>query len=323
MTLDPQQLFVLLAIARHGSFGRAAIALGQSQPTLSNNIALLERKLGVKLLERSRRGSKLTTYGEILVRRTEGIAAILDDAESEVRNFDSAIAGPLRVGATPGALPTLLPQTLARLGSVPGARIVEVLEGLDHALTQDLRTGRLDIFVGPVRENLTGHSDIVEHVLLEDPFCIAVPPDNALADRDCIQLNELGDAQWVLPREGSTYRRHVEAMFLTAGVPWPAHAVYANSLPLLEAMIASGGYVTFVSPLQLRFPVAGFRVLRLDHGSRRAIGYKVRRSAKPSHLADRFVDLLIEVADEIARDPAFVRLGGRGRTGLAGADATE
>ena len=67
MTIDAHHLSCLLAIARTGSFSRAALELGQSQPTLSNHIALLERRLGVQVLQRSKRGSSLTPHGEILV----------------------------------------------------------------------------------------------------------------------------------------------------------------------------------------------------------------------------------------------------------------
>jgi DNA-binding transcriptional LysR family regulator len=302
MTLDAHHLSCLLAIARTGSFSRAAAELGQSQPTLSNNIALLERRLGVRVLDRSKRGSTLTAHGAILVRRAEGLQAMLDDAEKEVRNLDLAISGPLRIGATPSVLPALLPKTLATLRAEWSASMIEIVEDLDQSLGPQLRTGKIDMIVGPVHEQFTETPDIVETELLIDPFCIAVGPDSRFRDRESVLLAELAGETWVLPRDGSTYRRHVEAMFLTAGVNWPANAIYANSLYLLESMVSLGNCVTFVSPVQLRLPVTGFKVLRVENGSHRKIGFKMRKAGRLSPLGTRFLDALTGAAAQMADD---------------------
>jgi DNA-binding transcriptional LysR family regulator len=60
MPPDPKRLLELLQIAKHGSYTRAAAAQGISQPALSNSIAVLERSLGVRLLDRTRHGATLT-----------------------------------------------------------------------------------------------------------------------------------------------------------------------------------------------------------------------------------------------------------------------
>jgi len=64
--LDPKRLIELLRIAEHGSYTRAAAAQGVSQPALSNSIAVLERALGVRVLERTRHGATLTDVGRLL-----------------------------------------------------------------------------------------------------------------------------------------------------------------------------------------------------------------------------------------------------------------
>lgn len=308
MTIDAYHLTCLLAIARTGSFSRAAVELGQSQPTLSNNIALLERRLGVRVLDRSKRGSTLTRHGEVLVRRAEGLTTMLDDAEVEVRNLDHAISGPLRIGATPSVLPALLPRALNLLHASWGATTIEVVESLDHALGPMLRTGRLDAIVSPVHEPFTEMPDVVETALLVDPLCVAVSAASSHASRSHVALGDLADESWVLPREGSTYRRHVEAMFLTASVAWPRNVVYANSLHLLEAMVAGGSSVTIVSPVQIRPPATDLCILRLDGGNHRRIGYKTRRSGRSSPVADAFLASLRDAATQLAHDFAYLGL---------------
>jgi DNA-binding transcriptional LysR family regulator len=307
MTIDAYHLTCLLTIARTGSFSRAAVELGQSQPTLSNNIALLERRLGVRVLDRSKRGSTLTRHGKILVRRADGLATMLADAETEVRNLDHDVSGPLRIGATPSVLPALLPAALERLRVGSGAIAIEVVEGLDQRLGPMLLTGKLDAIVSPVHEPFTEMPDVVETPLLIDPLCVAVGAPSRLSDRAQVGLDEIADENWVLPREGSTYRRHVEALFLTANVAWPRNVICANSLHLLEAMVADGTSVTIVSPVQIRSRAAGLHVLRLDGGSHRRIGFKTRRSGPASPIAEAFLASLSEAASQLADD--FADLG--------------
>ena len=60
MRIDPRHLRIVLAIAQHGTFNRAAASLNMSQPALSKSISLLERALGVKLFDRGKQGTSLT-----------------------------------------------------------------------------------------------------------------------------------------------------------------------------------------------------------------------------------------------------------------------
>lgn len=292
MTIDANHLTYLLAIARTGSFSRAAIELGQSQPTLSNNIAILEKRLGVKVLERSKRGSTLTPHGEILVRRAKGLASILDDAVSEIRNSELGINGPLRIGATPSTFPSLIPLALTMMGPMLNSASIELIEDLDHALAPQLVSGRLDIIVGPVFEQFMSNYKVNETELMRDPFCIGVSEDSIFANKKSINLVNILNENWILPLEGSTYRRHIESMFINQGVEWPKKAIYANSLPLIEALVTSGQCVTFVSPLQLQRPYPKIKLIEIINGASRKVGYKVRKNDQPSPLALKFIECL-------------------------------
>src|ERR1700745_2114239 len=91
---------ILLSVAKAGSMGKAAERLGTSQPAISRAIADLEHALGVRLLERSRRGIEPTSYGHALIKR--GIA-VFDELQQGVRDIEfltDPTAGELRVGAS-------------------------------------------------------------------------------------------------------------------------------------------------------------------------------------------------------------------------------
>jgi molybdate transport repressor ModE-like protein len=297
MSIDPRQLANLLAIARHGSFIRAAAAIGMSQPALSESIGQLERKLGVPVLERTRSGSRLNAFGEILIRHSETMSAILTQAEEEVRLRRLGVEGVLRIGATPSLVLKFLPTIMSRMIKDQGAAAISIVEGLDDELLPQLTTGALDVVFAPLSDVFPAPAHIVEEPLFDDPFAIAVGSHSPLARRKSISLGELQTASWVLPGPGSAYRRHIEALFRTAGVPWPDGCITTSSLSLTESLVAQCERVSFVSCLQTTVHNTWrVRAIPLKNGGKRTVGMKWRRSGMLSPLATRLKQLAHETS---------------------------
>src|SRR5262245_50964973 len=101
--MDPRRLVELLRIAEHGSYTRAAAAQGISQPALSNSIAILEKSLGVRVLERTRNGATLTEFGRLLTTYAEALQSLLSRAADDVRLKKLGMEGSLVVGVSPVA----------------------------------------------------------------------------------------------------------------------------------------------------------------------------------------------------------------------------
>jgi LysR family transcriptional regulator, regulator for genes of the gallate degradation pathway len=291
MKIDPRHLLNLLAIADHGSFNRAAAALGISQPALSSSIAQLERRLGFTVLDRSRRGSEINEYGGILLQGARVLEAVLAQSAEQLRLKRQGIEGPLRIGATPSMAIKFMPELMAALLKARGAVEIALTEGLDDELVAALRSGALDLVLGTsLGSGLPG--DLIEETLFDDTFAIGVGPQHELAKRRSLTLAELRDHPWVLPGPGSAYRRYVEALFLTAGIPWPQDHVVSNSLPLVESIVALTGRVTIVTQMQVtRHNVWRLRAIPLRGAGRRSLSVKWRRTAQMSPLAKRVVEL--------------------------------
>jgi LysR family transcriptional regulator of gallate degradation len=300
MKIDPRHLANLLSIAEHGSFNRAAAACGISQPALSNSIAQLERRLGIQVLERTRRGSQLTELGKILVRGAETIDAVLLQAAEEVRLKRLGVEGPLRIGVVPSVTLKLMPDVFALLLKRHPAIEVTFIEGLDDQLLPALQAGQLDLVVGPLAGVFPAPTDVVEDPLLDDPFSIGVGPEHPFGSRRFLTLAELRDAPWILPLPGNSYRRHIEALFMTAGVPWPSNCVVTSSLTLVESLVAQTNRVTIITELQSIIQNTWrLRSIPLKGGGKRTLGIKWRKAARPSTLAANFIQIAHEVADSL------------------------
>src|SRR3974390_1072644 len=94
-------------VAEHGHLGRAAAALGISQPALSKSLRRLETALAVKLVKRTARGVDLTAEGAILQMRVRELRLSLQNVTREIKEVSDGRVGHLRVGVG-GAMPEVL-----------------------------------------------------------------------------------------------------------------------------------------------------------------------------------------------------------------------
>lgn len=140
--IDPRALMTFRTVCETGSISAAARALNLSQPSVSNTIALLERRLGVTLFERRRGGIVLTREGEVLRRPAEAMARLLSDAVSDVEHARHRIAGPLRIGERRAPLLTLLPGAIMRVEQAVGDFALSAVERPDEQLLDMLRKGK-------------------------------------------------------------------------------------------------------------------------------------------------------------------------------------
>ena len=300
-SIDQRHLANLLSIAKFGSFNRAAAARGISQPALSNSISQLERRLGVAVLDRTRRGSELNEIGRILVRNAEIIEAVLRQTAEEVRLKRQGIHGPIRIGVVPSLTIKFMPALMALLLKQFDTLAITVIEGLDDQLLPGLLSGDLDLVLGPLAGVFPIHPEIVEDALFDDAFSVGVGPSHPLANRRSLSLAELKDHPWILPLPGNNYRRHIEALFMTEGVPWPENCVLTSSLTLVESLLAQSNRVTIITQMQSMMQNTWhIKAIALKGSGKRTIGLKWRKAGALSSVADRFRQCAHELAAAVA-----------------------
>jgi LysR family hydrogen peroxide-inducible transcriptional activator len=194
--MEMHQLRYFVKVAECGHFTRAAEACHVAQPSLSQQIAKLERELGQPLFDRLGRGVRLTEAGRLFKERADQILRLADDARACAA--DDADAGRLVVAAIPTVAPYFLPPLLTRFfAERPRAR-VEVMEETTARILALLAEGEIDLAVLalPVQGE---HLETT--TLFTEELMAMLPAGHPLADKPRLTLRDLAAEPFVLLHE--------------------------------------------------------------------------------------------------------------------------
>ena len=212
---DPRLLRPFVALADELHFGRAAERLHVTQPALSQQIARLERQLGVRLFDRTRTRVELTEAGAEVLEPARAAVAAAEAAVEVARAHAAGEAGELRLGLSPGAHYVAQPLLAEFARRRPQVR-VRARQDNSGALAEQVAAGRLELALGFCTEPRDG---VVCEWLRDEPVVVAAAADHPLAARDRVALAELADETIALvdSRDGAGYNRAVVALCRAAG----------------------------------------------------------------------------------------------------------
>src|SRR3954464_2149668 len=188
--MDPRRLLTFRAVARERSFSRAARELSLSQPSVSNQVAALEREVGVRLLAREPGGLRLEAEGAILLEHADAIAERLALARTQLAEAALGYRARLKIGAFPTAPAGLIPAAIDRVRADHPEMKVVVDEGGALDLAARVRAGELHLAVafqdGALpREEPAG---VERRDLLRERFLVAMARDHPVAGRAEVPL---------------------------------------------------------------------------------------------------------------------------------------
>ncbi|GAB3588231.1 LysR family transcriptional regulator [Amycolatopsis endophytica] len=238
-------LDLLLSVESYGSVGKAAQAHSLSQPAASIRISAMERRLGLRLLERSPAGSKLTEEGEMLAKYARNVM----QAARELLEFGSgartAESKRLRVAGSPGISGHLIPEWLNRSGFSFGEARVEVQAGDLDELRRLLRAGHVDLaFIdgwcqagGEVEKQVPG--DLVTRYICDDKLAVVVGSKHPWATRTSpLTVQELAAAPLVLRERGSGIREFTDELLAAADAP-RSYVEFPSNAAIKQAVATS------------------------------------------------------------------------------------
>ncbi|MFZ4486288.1 MAG: LysR family transcriptional regulator [Candidatus Nanopelagicales bacterium] len=209
--MELRQYRYFVAVAEELSFTKAAHRLSMAQPPLSQQIAKMERELGVRLFNRDHRHVTLTDAGEALLTECYALLEQEKRAREVVAAAGGLRGGRLRVGAMPSLLVGLLPGALA-LFRTEFPNVDVVAEELDDAdQLERLSQQRLDLGLGRLQGTLEGF-EITEFG--SEPLVLAMPRDHRFADRRAVALRDFADDAFVMFRRSQA--PHVYDTYLGA-----------------------------------------------------------------------------------------------------------
>src|SRR4051794_37312410 len=193
--VELRHFLALEAVAREGSFGKAATALGYTQSAVSQQIAALERIVGQRLVERpgGPKPVSLTEAGRLLLTHAEAIAARVAAAQADLTALGDGEAGTLRVGVFQSVGQRILPELMRRfVRQWPKVEITLTESADDRELLAAVERGELDLTFSDLP--LEG-GPFEEVELLRDPYVLVVARDSDLDQpslREIAQLDLIG-----------------------------------------------------------------------------------------------------------------------------------
>jgi len=250
--LEVRRLRLLREVAARGTLAAAAEALNFTPSAVSQQLAVLERETGVRLLERSGRRVRLTDAGSRLVEHAELVLAQLEQAEADLARGQKTVRGMVRLGAFPTAARGLVPGAAALLRAAhPDLRVV--LHELEpHESLPAVRLGELDVAVIHQYDLLPRRREpgVTSTLLAEDPLSVALPPGHPAAG-DAIRLSDLRDERWIGGQPDTSCYAIVLRACALAGYS-PEVDFHSNDFSVVLALVEAGLGVALVPDLALR-----------------------------------------------------------------------
>ncbi|WP_421791020.1 hydrogen peroxide-inducible genes activator [Hyphobacterium sp.] len=209
-----KQLSALVAIADTGLFKTAAEKLYISQPALSEQISQLEYRLGAVLLERDRRGARLTPVGREVAARARTIQQSVAELGDVVRSGLANLGGLIRLGALPTLGPYLMPYIVPVLHErYPDLRLY-VREAWADALTRDVMAGEFDCALTVLPGGAGG---LHNEPLFEEALFLGIARGDPLTKRKSIDSRALAGRNFLTLEEGNRLTDQVKALARAAG----------------------------------------------------------------------------------------------------------
>jgi LysR family hydrogen peroxide-inducible transcriptional activator len=293
-----KQLQYLVALRRHGHFGKAADASFVTQSTLSAGLRELEALLGITLVERTRRLVRFTALGEKIADKAVLVLREAEELTELARAEGKPLHGELRMGVIPTIAPFLLPAMLPRLRSQWPSLKLYLREETSQAACEALHRGQLDCVLLALP---FGCGDVDHAFLFEDRLYVAYPRGEAPSEQ-AVEVNSIDENRLLLLEDGHCLKDH--ALSACNRPELRANAtMMGTSLHTLVQMVDNGLGLTFVPAMAIDAGILSgtgvdAKPLQSDHGFRR-IALIWRRSSPRETEFQLLADSLREIVRTI------------------------
>jgi LysR family pca operon transcriptional activator len=299
--LKLRDLDVLMAVIETGSMGKAAKRLGISQPGVSKAIVELEDALGVRLLDRSRRGIVATPYGVALQRQGAAVFGELRQAVQHIDFLTDPTKGEIRIGSTDPLAISIVSPVIDGLSREHPKMFFHVVSGGTDELYSAVADRRVEFAVCRMIGRLP--DELAAEVLFHDAFAVMASTENPLTRKRKLAWADLADEPWTFYAMDSFFGGVIAEAFRVNGLEPPRVTVAAESFIVQRAMLATGRFLTVQPGFMVKMPQRGLSLKALPvslTNSRMPIGLIRLKDRSLTPPAQLFIDRLRVYARPLA-----------------------
>jgi DNA-binding transcriptional LysR family regulator len=257
VAFDLRRLRLLRELDERGTLAAVATALGYTPSAISQQLDVLEREVGVRLLQKAGRGVRLTDAGHLLSRHAGVLLAAADAARVDLASLAGTLRGPVRAGGLQSATRRVLIPAVARMQADHPRVQLEISElELEQALPE-LRLGALDLVVS---DEYDGHprprpAGLTFEPLHEEPLRLVLPAAHPCAEHGGpVAITALHDDVWVASATGTGHHALVVGTCRSLGGYEPDLRHRSNDADVQLELVRTTGAVALMPTLAL--PVA-------------------------------------------------------------------
>jgi DNA-binding transcriptional LysR family regulator len=262
-----RQLQCLAETVRTGSLAGAATTLHVTAPAVAAQLRLLEKSLGLTLIERGPGGQHPTEAGQLVADTAARVAAELSECSESLTDLRSARAGRVTLGAVSTAK-YFAPRVLAAFQASHPQVTVALSIGNRREVLDLLERYQIDI---AVMGRPPGRLEVDQEVIGEHPYVVVAAPGHVLHDVPGITMERLAEEVFLIREPGSGTRGHLESLF-AAAERYPIIGMEISSNETIKQAVIAGLGVALISAHTIAAEVADGRLIVLD-----VVGLPIRR----------------------------------------------
>ncbi|WP_309118596.1 LysR family transcriptional regulator [Paenibacillus sp.] len=293
--MEFRQLGYAVQIYNEKNFSRAAEKLHIAQPSLSQQLAKLEKELGVTLFHRTTNAVEPTHAGEIFVNKAQVILDLVEQLRSEMNDISNLRKGKLVVGTLPITGSHILPLVLPAFAKRHPGIEISLVEDTSANLEQLTSSGAVDLALLslPIEETTLDYRPYAT-----EEICLAVPQTHELAAApEPIPVRSLADESFIVLKKGQGFRQITSDICAEAGFA-PRIVFESSNIETVMSLVAAGMGVAFI-PNMIAASKKGkyvpvFKSLT-DPTPSRTLVIAERRGRYFTKAAEAFIETLMEV----------------------------
>lgn len=297
--MELRHLRCFIAVAEELHFTRAAERLHIEQSPLSRTIKELETDLGIRLFDRSRRGTQLTAAGHAFWENVHHVFTAVEQACTSAIAAANGYHGVLRIAVSDRMAPT----RLAALLTMYRERTPEVeIRLFEVSLAEQVKGLRENFYDAGFTQSVVAGQEFTTQAVWTEPVMLALPKRHPLLVYEHIPIEKLLDASVIMfhPKTHAGYHQQIEQLLRAAGGE-PCVAQHVMSLELLIALVAAGyGVGLFARSQMLICQCEDIIVRPLASETAILTTYLLRTDQEPSQKLERFIATLHAAKGESA-----------------------